>query len=181
MVLNGISSHDWLVNTGAPRDPILGVILSLLYISDLPGDVIGNISIYAVVEIIEMLFGRGIFLAFRTMSQNPRCISALFSWRYRFAESAHLKKSPGRGPRVDTPGNFDNFIFKTIYFITDCSQFLLKFCTEFLIFWRFLNDLQDKRFFNSTMSDVRPVFQPLLCWWYSQLEMWLDFWFMATV
>ena len=47
MVLDGKSSQEYPVKAGVPQGPILGPTLFLLYISDLPDEVIGNIAIYA--------------------------------------------------------------------------------------------------------------------------------------
>ena len=47
VVLDGKSSQEYPVNTGVPEGSIIGPTLFLLYINDLPDDVICNISIYA--------------------------------------------------------------------------------------------------------------------------------------
>ena len=46
-VLDGNSSQVYQINAGIPKECILGPILFLLYINDLPDDVIFNIAIYA--------------------------------------------------------------------------------------------------------------------------------------
>ena len=47
VVVDGKSSQEYQVNAGVPQGTILGPTLYLLYIHDLPDDVICDIAVYA--------------------------------------------------------------------------------------------------------------------------------------
>ena len=47
VVLDGKSSQEYPINAGVPKGSILGPTIFLLYINDLPDDVICHIAIYA--------------------------------------------------------------------------------------------------------------------------------------
>ena len=79
MVLDGRSSQEYPVNGGVSQGSILGFTLFLLYINDLPDNVICNIAIYADHATLYFL----LFFIFNWDSPHAKLNSHYEVWSYK--------------------------------------------------------------------------------------------------
>ena len=101
VVLDGKSSQQYPVNAGVPQGSILGPTLFLLYINDLPDDVICNIAIYADDATLYSKHDKASDLAHR---QNIASLSIFYRYyfgrcSYKLAQLVPLPYSQGRPTR----------------------------------------------------------------------------------